>query len=140
MQLDFQALVIKGIGYSSRQALLLTIPEGAIATVSAWLCNGGVWYLTRRWPKLQCRVGIIIAGELVGMIASVFLYTLPIDAVKGRLAALWMAKFFLGPYIVSLALNVANIAGHTKKVTVQAIIFIAYCSKSTCFISKILDQ
>lgn len=68
------------------------------------------------------------------MIASVFLYTLPLDNTKGRLAALWMAKFFLGPYIVSLALNVANIAGHTKKVTVQAIIFIAYCSKSASFL------
>lgn len=84
--------------------------------------------MTRRWPKLQCRVGIIIGGEIIGMIASVFLYTLPLNAIHGRLAALWMAKFFLGPYIVSLALNVANIAGHTKKVTVQAVIFIAYCS------------
>ncbi|KAI1849649.1 hypothetical protein JX266_004598 [Neoarthrinium moseri] len=124
---NFQSLIIKGLGYNSRNALLLAMPEGIVATMSAYLCNGGVWYLTRKWPKLQCRVPIIIAGELVGMIASVFLYTLPQSAVGGRLAALWMAKFFLGPYIVMLALNVTNIAGHTKKVTVQAIIFIAYC-------------
>ncbi|KAI0017114.1 MFS general substrate transporter [Xylariomycetidae sp. FL0641] len=124
---NFQAIIIKGLGFSSRRALLLAMPEGGVATFSAYLCNGGVWYLTRKWPKLQCRVGIIIAGELVGLIASVFLYTLPLDAIGGRLAALWLAKFFLGPYIVMLALNVANIAGHTKKVTVQALVFIAYC-------------
>ncbi|KAK6219453.1 Valine--pyruvate aminotransferase [Pestalotiopsis sp. IQ-011] len=130
---NFQSLIIKGLGFSSRRALLLAMVEGVVATISAYLCNGGVWYLTRRWPRLQCRVPIIILGELVGMIASVFLYTLPITAVGGRLAALWMAKFFLGPYIVMLALNVTNIAGHTKKVTVQAIVFIAYCSKA-CFL------
>ncbi|KAH9906068.1 putative allantoate permease [Xylariomycetidae sp. FL2044] len=124
---NFQSLIIKGLGFSSRRALLLSMPEGGVATVSAYLCNGGVWYLTRKWPKLQCRVGIIIAGEIVGMVASVFLYTLPFENTGGRLASLWMAKFFLGPYIVMLALNVANIAGHTKKVTVQAIIFISYC-------------
>ncbi|KAI4591454.1 hypothetical protein KJ359_001026 [Pestalotiopsis sp. 9143b] len=124
---NFQSLIIKGLGFSSRRALLLAMVEGVVATISAYLCNGGVWYLTRRWPRLQCRVPIIILGELVGMIASIFLYTLPITAVGGRLAALWMAKFFLGPYIVMLALNVTNIAGHTKKVTVQAIVFIAYC-------------
>ncbi|KAK9420002.1 hypothetical protein SUNI508_06761 [Seiridium unicorne] len=124
---NFQSLIIKGLGYSSRRALLLSMPEGAVATISAYLCNGGVWYLTRRWPKLQCRVPIIIAGELVGMIASIFLYTLPQSNVGGRLGALWMAKFFLGPYIVMLALNVTNISGHTKKVTVQALVFIAYC-------------
>ncbi|CAJ2509251.1 Uu.00g142770.m01.CDS01 [Anthostomella pinea] len=124
---NFQSLIIKGLGFSSRRALLLSMPEGGVATASAYLCNGGVWYLTRRYPKLHCRVGIIIAGEVVGMVASVFLYTLPFENTHGRLAALWMAKFFLGPYIVMLALNVANIAGHTKKVTVQAIVFIAYC-------------
>lgn len=127
---DFQQLVIKGMGFSSRNALLLSMPEGGVATISAYLCNGGVWYLTRKWPNLQCRVAVIIAGEVVGMIASVFLYTLPLDAIGGRLAALWMAKFFLGPYILMLALNVANVAGHTKKVTVQAIIFIGYCGRS----------
>lgn len=122
-------MIIKGLGFTSRDALLLSMPEGVVGTISAYLCNGGVWYLTRRWPKLQCRVGIIIVGELVGMIASVFLYTLPQSSVHGRLATLWMAKFFLGPYIVMLALNVANIAGHTKKVTVQAIVFIGYCGE-----------
>ncbi|KAI1333755.1 putative allantoate permease [Xylariaceae sp. FL0016] len=124
---NFQSLIIKGLGFSSRRALLLAMPEGGVATISAYLCTGGVWALTRKWPKLQCRVAIIIAGEIVGMVASVFLYTLPFSHVGGRLASLWMAKFFLGPYILMLALNVSNVAGHTKKVTVQAIIFIAYC-------------
>lgn len=61
------------------------------------------------------------------MIAAVFLYTLPVTNYNGRLAALYMSYFYLGPYIVSLGLVTANTAGHTKKVTVNAIIFISYC-------------
>ncbi|KAK5125366.1 hypothetical protein LTR85_000475 [Meristemomyces frigidus] len=124
---NFQSLIIKGIGFSSRQALLLSMPEGVVGTLSTYGCSLAVWYIGKRWPKLQPRVGVIICGEMVGMIASIFLYTLPLTNIGGRLACLWLAKVFLGPYVVSLALNVANTAGHTKKVTVQAMVFIAYC-------------
>lgn len=103
------------------------MPEGVVGTVSTYSCSLAVWYLAKRWPHLQCRAGVIIIGELIGMIACLLLYVLPLDDVGGRLACLWLAKFFLGPYIISLQLNVANISGHTKKVTVQALIFIAYC-------------
>jgi ACS family allantoate permease-like MFS transporter len=66
-------------------------------------------------------------GIVVGMIAAVFLYALPLGNLQGRLAALYCSYFYLGPYIVSLGINTANTAGHTKKVTVNALIFIAYC-------------
>jgi MFS transporter, ACS family, allantoate permease len=80
------------------------------------------------------------------MISAIFLYTLPLTNLNGRLAALYMSYFYLGPYIVSLGINTANTAGHTKKVsslcfpavrtsskinimqvTTNALIFIAYC-------------
>lgn len=128
---DFQSLIIKGLGFSSRKAVLLGMPEGVVGTISTYSCSLAVWYLTKRWPNVQSRVAVIVGGELIGMIASIFLYTLPLTEVGGRLACLWLAKFFLGPYIISLSLNVANISGHTKKITVQALIFIAYCGKST---------
>lgn len=105
------------------------MPEGVVGTISTYGCSLAVFYLSKHWPRLQCRVLVIVAVELIGMIACVFLYVLPQDAIGGRLACLWLAKFFLGPYIISLSLNVANISGHTKKITVQALIFIAYCGK-----------
>jgi MFS transporter, ACS family, allantoate permease len=127
---DFEGLVIKGIGFSSREALLLQMPEGLVANISTYGCSIAVWYLTKRFPKVQSRVAVIVAGELIGLIASIFLYTLPMDNIGGRLTCLWLAKFFLGPYIISLELNIANISGHTKKTTVQALIFMAYCGKT----------
>ena len=68
-----------------------------------------------------------MVGIVVGLIASVCLYVLPLTDFNGRLAALYMSYFYLGPYIVALGLNTANTAGHTKKVTTNALIFIAYC-------------
>ncbi|KAF2166005.1 hypothetical protein M409DRAFT_66912 [Zasmidium cellare ATCC 36951] len=127
---NFQSLIIKGLGFSSRKAVLLGMPEGVVGTISTYSCSLAVCYLTKRWPNKQSRVAVIVIGELIGMIASIFLYTLPLTEVGGRLACLWLAKFFLGPYIISLSLNVANISGHTKKITVQALIFIAYCASN----------
>lgn len=128
---NFQALIIKGLGFSSRRSVLLGMPEGVVGTISTYGCSLAVFYLSKHWPRLQVRVLVIVAVELIGMVACVFLYVLPQDAIGGRLACLWLAKFFLGPYIISLSLNVANISGHTKKITVQALIFIAYCGEQT---------
>ncbi|KND86994.1 putative transporter [Tolypocladium ophioglossoides CBS 100239] len=124
---NFAPLVIKGLGYTSQRSTLLMMPTGIIQTISSYLCNGGVFLCAKYLPKKQCRTGWVLFGIIIGLISSVFLYTLPLDDYQGRLAALYMSYFYLGPYIVSLGINTANTAGHTKKVTVNAIIFIAYC-------------
>jgi ACS family allantoate permease-like MFS transporter len=60
------------------------------------------------------------------MISIIFLYTLPLTALHSRLTALFVSYSYLGPYIVSVGLAAANAAGHTKKVTVNALIFMVY--------------
>jgi MFS transporter, ACS family, allantoate permease len=124
---NFSPLVIKGLGYTSQRSTLLMMPTGIIQTISSYLCNGGVFLTAKYFPQKQCRSAWILFGIIVGLISAVFLYTLPTDNFNSRLAALYMSYFYLGPYIVSLGLNTANTAGHTKKVTVNALIFIAYC-------------
>jgi ACS family allantoate permease-like MFS transporter len=124
---NFAPLVIKGLGYTSQRATLLTMPTGIMQTLSSYMCNGGVFLCAKYFPAKQCRSGWVMFGIIVGLIAAVFLYTLPLDNYNGRLAALYMSYFYLGPYIVALGINSANTAGHTKKVTTNALIFIAYC-------------
>lgn len=106
------------------------MPTGIIQTASSYICNGAVFLCAYYFPQKQCRTGWILFGIIVGLISSVFLYTLPLDDFYGRLAALYMSYFYLGPYIVALGLNTANTAGHTKKVTTNAVIFIAYCTSN----------
>ncbi|RDW69240.1 MFS general substrate transporter-55 [Coleophoma cylindrospora] len=124
---NFAPLIINGLGYSSQRSVLLTMPTGIMQTVSSYLCNGAIFLCVNYYPKYQIRCIVIIIGCVAGLIPAVFLYTLPLNALKSRLAALYVAYFYIGPYVVSLGINTANTAGHTKKVTVNALIFITYC-------------
>ena len=105
---NFAPLIIKGLGISSQRSVLLTMPCGIMQTVSSYVCNFGVFLCLKYLPGKPCRVAFILFGLIVSLIASVFLYTLPIGNLHGRLAALYMSYFYLGPYIVSLGLNTAN--------------------------------
>ena len=127
---NFSPLIIQGLGMGAQRSTLLMMPTGIIQTASSYICNGGVFLCAKYLPQKQCRAGWVIFGIIVGLISSVFLYTLPLDSFYSRLAALYMSYFYLGPYVVSLGINTANTAGHTKKVTVNALIFIAYCASN----------
>lgn len=143
---NFSPLIINGLGYSPQRSTLLMMPTGVIQTLSSYICNFGVYFCVRRFPSLQLRGTFVIGGLIIGMIATVLLYTLPVDDYTGRLWALYWSYFYLGPYIgelyllsfshslprltfpkVALGINSANTAGHTKKVTTNAIVFAAYC-------------
>lgn len=127
---NFMPLIINGLGFTPRQSCLLTIPAGVMQTISSFACNYGIWFLNKKFPKGNFRGIIAIVGLLVGMISSIFLYTLPLDAFNRRLVSIWFGFFYLGPYVVSLGLNTANTAGHTKKVTTNSLIFISYCTSN----------
>ncbi|KAL2820148.1 hypothetical protein BDW59DRAFT_164761 [Aspergillus cavernicola] len=43
------------------------------------------------------------------------------------IASYYFFYFFWGPYATALSLPMANTSGHTKKVTVNAMVFLAYC-------------
>lgn len=107
---NFSPLIVSGLGYSAQRSSLLTIPNGVIQTASSYICNGGVFLALKFYPKYHFRGISIMFGIIVGLIAAVFLYTLPLDALHSRLAALWMSFFYLGPYIVALSLVTANTA------------------------------
>ncbi|CAK7232812.1 hypothetical protein SCUCBS95973_008383 [Sporothrix curviconia] len=125
---NFTPLIVNGLGYTARRAALLTMPTGIMQTVAALLCNGFVYLTVRRYGnRYQVRGVAIIAGLIVGMIAAIFLYKLPLTSLHARLGTLYVSFFYLGPYIVSLGFITINTSGHTKKVVVNAICFVANC-------------
>ncbi|KIW62037.1 hypothetical protein PV05_02090 [Exophiala xenobiotica] len=124
---NFSPLIVKGLGYTSQRSALLTIPNGIVQTASSYICNGGVFLAAKYLPQYHLRGAFMMFGIIVGLIAAVFLYTLPLTAYHSRLAAMYLSFFYLGPYIVGLSVVGANTAGHTKKVTVNAMMFISYC-------------
>ncbi|KAK1657224.1 major facilitator superfamily domain-containing protein [Colletotrichum godetiae] len=101
---------------------------GVLQTLSGYICNFEVFWCVRRFGKgVQVRGLVVVCGLVVGMVAIVLLYTLPVDDYSARLWALCWSHFYLGLYIVGLDMHSANTAGHNKKVTTNAIVFVTYC-------------
>lgn len=61
---------------------------------------------------------------LVGLIG---LQTIGYDRPYGRLACLWISFAYTATWTLSMSVATANTAGHTKKVTVNAMLLIGYC-------------
>ncbi len=107
---NFSPLIVKGLGYTSQRSALLTIPNGIVQTASSYICNGGVFLAAKYLPQYHLRGAFMMFGIIVGLIAAVFLYTLPLTAYHSRLAAMYLSFFYLGPYIVGLSVVGANTA------------------------------
>lgn len=85
------------------------MPTGISARVSAVLRNGTIFLLVTRYHShYQIRGVVIILGLIAGMVAAVFLYTLPLSALHARLGALYMSFFYLSHYL-SLGFITQNI-------------------------------
>lgn len=118
---SYQATIIKGFGYTSKETALLSIPSGVVsctAVISAGLCGA----------KFDARGPIIIIILLIGGIlgGSLLAFSSPTD--KGALLAGNYLTNVIGaslPLIYSY--SAANYAGHTKKVTMNATVLISFC-------------
>ncbi|KAH8901569.1 major facilitator superfamily transporter [Thozetella sp. PMI_491] len=117
----FQGLVIKGMGFTSLQTTLVQMPSGAVQLIMCPLAC----YLATRFQN--CRIPIMLAclGPFLAGVCGLWL----IDSSKpyGRLACLWISFTYTAAWTLSMSVATANTAGHTKKITTNAILLIGYC-------------
>ncbi|EEU36118.1 uncharacterized protein NECHADRAFT_53068 [Fusarium vanettenii 77-13-4] len=118
----FAAQIISGIGNSPLETVLLTMPCSPFQTVASLAVAIPQKWLTNK----RCLSSAICC--LIPLACSILIRKLPEDQKTGRLLAYYFFYFFWGPYATVLSLPMANVAGHTKKLTVTASIFVAYCS------------
>lgn len=118
---SFSSLVIKGFGYTSKESTLLNIPSGAIqmlaVIVASWAAGRG-----------NARGIAVICLFLPGVLGGGLMAFLPTTArYKGaKIVGIYLCGIF-GPNLsIMYSWAAANYAGHTKKVTINAIILIAY--------------
>ncbi|KAI9740431.1 MAG: hypothetical protein M1834_005011 [Cirrosporium novae-zelandiae] len=117
----FAAIIVSGLGYSSLVTTLLGIPTGVLATAWQLILS----FITARIPNSRC---IIIAiANLVPITCAVLMWKLPSTNKHGLLAAYYVFYTYWAPYVLSTSLPMANTSGHSKKVTMNAIFFLAYC-------------
>lgn len=55
------------------------------------------------------------------------LQLIPDNVPYGRLVCLWLCYFYTASWVLMLSVSTANTAGHTKKITTNAILLIGYC-------------
>ncbi|KAH8689183.1 putative allantoate permease [Talaromyces proteolyticus] len=117
----FAAIIVSGLGYSSLVTTVLGIPTGVLATVWQLLLS----FIASRFRNTRCLV--IALSNLVPMVCAILMWKLPRDNKHGLLAAYYVFYTYWGPYVLSTSLPMANTSGHSKKLTMNAIYFLAYC-------------
>ncbi|KAJ6172192.1 MFS transporter ACS family allantoate permease [Penicillium chermesinum] len=99
----FGNLLVKDFGYSTLETTLLGMPAGAFEFI----------------------LMLIITYVCISFANT--LYAAPYHNKAALLAGYYLIYAFPTGYILLLSMASANIAGHTKKVTVNSIIMIGYC-------------
>ncbi|KAJ3548281.1 hypothetical protein NM208_g1096 [Fusarium decemcellulare] len=117
----FAAQIVSGLGYGKLETTLLGMPTGMMQSLAGFMVA-----IPQQWLKnKRC----LSAGLccIVPLVCSILIKDLSHENKVGRLMAYYFFYFFWGPYATALSLPMGNVSGHTKKLTVNATIFLAYC-------------
>ncbi|KAG5358608.1 putative transporter [Yarrowia sp. B02] len=101
------------------RGLLLNSPQGATEFV-------GCIFFGIIASYFQCRLLISLVAQAIGLMATCLLTFMP-DNQSAGLAGLYLLILYGVGFICMLSSVASNTAGHTKKVTVNAVLLIGYC-------------
>ena len=107
-------------GYTQEQSLLYGTISGAVQSVFTLSWGLATFYYGNR----------LLFGALslsVALVGAIILIALPMANHRGRLAGFYLTFASVCPFIAIVSLVSTNIAGYTKKTTIAAMLFIAYC-------------
>ncbi|KAJ5382627.1 Major facilitator superfamily domain general substrate transporter [Penicillium concentricum] len=119
---NFANLVIVSFGFTSLQSTLITIPY-SIITIAA--ITGSGW-LAGRFRHMNCL--LVVAVVLPCVVGSAIIYSREHIVLGVQLFGYFLLS--TGPAAMPLALSLvqSNYRGVTKKMTVTAMLFLAYCA------------
>jgi MFS family permease len=121
---SYQAAIINSFGYTSKQTALLSIGSGAVAVTStlvvAWF--GGRFNANGPGVIALLSVGGLLGGSLVAFS--------PRENEGAQLAGQFLTNVIGSSMTLLLAYSATNIAGYTKKVTMNAMLLIAFCKQT----------
>ncbi|KAJ6105021.1 hypothetical protein N7486_003710 [Penicillium sp. IBT 16267x] len=118
---SFSSIIIAGFGFSNLKSLIMQMPMGAAQIVFLLLTSGFATFVR------SSRIPMMILNCSVSVIGMALIWKLDVDNRTGRLTGLALGAVFAVNIPLSLSLISSNVAGFTKKSTVSALMFIAYC-------------
>ncbi|KAF2720537.1 MFS general substrate transporter [Polychaeton citri CBS 116435] len=118
---SFQSILISSFGFSDEETALLQIPGGVIAVISVLLATWSAGHFNARG------INIILWSAIGGLLGGSLLAFLPESNQAGKLAGNYLTHV-VGSFLpCAYSFSAANQAGHTKKVTMNAIVLMAFC-------------
>ncbi|OJJ41732.1 hypothetical protein ASPWEDRAFT_48242 [Aspergillus wentii DTO 134E9] len=119
---NFGTIIIHGFGFSTLVTTFMQIPYGVLIAISILTCV----YLNDRFENTRCLfVLIYLLPNLAGAFGLRFV---PLDQKVGRLICYYLTGPYNAAFVLVLSMQVANTAGHTKKVVTNAVLFLGYCT------------
>ncbi|KIM93768.1 hypothetical protein OIDMADRAFT_207984 [Oidiodendron maius Zn] len=117
--LSFQKLVLTGMGYTSRQSTLMSMPGSAIQLTSVLF-----WQV---FSSQNTRIYVMVICNIICLIGAVLVDQLPHTKANLRLGAFYVLYVNAVPFGLGMSLISSNIQGFTKKATAAFMMFLGYC-------------
>lgn len=117
----FQGLIIKGMGFSTLQTTLIQMPSGGVQAVVCVFAT----HLASKFPN--ARLSVMLGCLVPFLVGIIGLWLIDDSKPYGRLVCLWISFSYTATWTLSMSVATANTAGHTKKVTTNALLLIGYC-------------
>ncbi|KAF7346810.1 MFS general substrate transporter [Mycena sanguinolenta] len=113
-------IIVSSFGFTTLQTTLLTCVDGVIEIVTIWT---GVNISAR----LDSRAWVAFFYFIPNVLGTILVNVLPWSNKIGLLFSVWTAEVGTTGFVLSLSWVSAVTAGHTKRVTTNAIMLGAYC-------------
>lgn len=118
----YYSAFLKGFGWSSIESVRYQLPIGAVQLFVTIIAG----YLASRYRNRTIIIILVLAMfAIVGMVGF---STIPADQKMALTSCTWIVSAYGGGIVLNWAIVAANFAGHTKRMTVNGINFIAYWS------------
>ncbi|KAL2031336.1 hypothetical protein VTO58DRAFT_106687 [Aureobasidium pullulans] len=123
---NFGTIIIKGFGFSTLVTTLMQVPYGILIAISILVCV----FLNDKFAAngRQTRCYFILLFLLPNISGSFGLAFLNADNKAGRLMCYYLTGPYNAAFVMVLSLTTANVAGHSKKVVTNAVLFLGYCA------------
>lgn len=119
--LQFGSVVLNSFGYSVLQTQLLTMSQGAFLLLFV------VFTVVVSMSFKNARCISIALLNFISLAGALMIKLLPESQKLGRLGGLWLVSAFSSAFPTILSLVSSNITGHTKKSTVNSMVFVGFC-------------
>jgi ACS family allantoate permease-like MFS transporter len=114
-------IIVASFGFTNLQTTLLACVDGAVEIVTIWT---GVT-LAARYKNARAYVAFIYF--IPNLLGTILINVLPWENKVGLLFAQWLTGVGTTGFVLSLSWVSSVTAGHTKRITTNAIMLSAYC-------------